>query len=342
MARLPFTTSLTNIGFIAKIALLARLGVAVIRTVINAPFLNPNKEMNASQKRASFVERATIEILGTLIYASGMYLAMDGAAGLFERFKLKPQFEAIQDSIKAFEDAGGDSQVGKLFNRVFSGGVKETVVNGEKVVQANGKINNLIHKHILGSDFKGRYGGTKADYWVFKDGIKNLSGDTKNILKQVAKFSRSLNKSSMLTQFMGIGAACVLGGPILQTFNDKVVRPFALHLTGTDTIKPKTRLEHYAQSPLMIKPVVVRHQDLQPSPSVVVVPKKPAKAYKPGFVPFEPNTPPLHEILPSTPPPGFPVLQAPLLPHRAALYQVPVFRAMPSYNRYAGGAVWSQ
>lgn len=349
MARLPFTTSLTNIGFIAKIALLARLGVAVIRTVMNAPFMNRNENMTPKEKRASCIERATIELLGTAIYASGMYLAMDGVAGLFERFRLKPQFEALKKTIEAFDEADGGTRLSTIFHRTFSGGLTK---NGAP----SGKVSNLIHKYILGDDFKSRYSGVdgwaKAGYWEFKDQLDALSlkssKQVDNILEAVGTFSRKLNKVSMLTQFAGIAAACVLGGPILQTFNDKVVRPFALHLSGTQNIGLKKSTAPVVRSLQAVNKQALPEYLPAVNPSSLVVKGamhpvgQRVKSYRPGFVPFEPLTASLEQILPSVPP-SFSLHQAPISRRQAApVFQSVQYQQPVGYSNLgnSGGATW--
>lgn len=329
---LPFTSSLFNAGFLARIALTARLGVAVIRTVLNAPMFNPDQEATKSEKLSSLIERATIELLGTAIYASGMYLSMDAVSGLFEKFSLKPQFEAIEKQIKALEKVSGDSRMGTIFKRVFSG-------------QKRGTVSSLVHKYILGGDFGNWYGQTKAGYYEFFEDLKSKNIPLPSpVNKSVKTFSRRLNKVAMLTQLAGIVAACVLGGPILQNFNDKVARPFAFALSGGSKNKTSApEVQATASFNKMVKmPLVNTFRPAVQAPVSAPLPKqRPAHVhsvprYKPGFVPFDPVTLPVYQWpMWQSPPPRFQLPPADVRQVPSAFNRV----VSPTYGSVYGGPV---
>lgn len=249
---LPYTASLTSVPFIAKIALIARIGVALARIGLNYPAFNHNPNYTPEQKRTSFYERIFIEGGGTVVYHVGMYLAMDLAARGWERGFLSKHFlkglHQLTDLSHPKTLKGMDGKTKKElsnFLETFYRHFYETRPN------ANNPVAGLIHLNMFGKDLYGTKGPrshhglldrlrTSLEKWPqFKPFIDDIVTHASTATKPL---SRSLAlKGGTLVQLIGVAVGCVLGGTVIQQLNDHVIRPIAQKLSGakdTDLVRP--------------------------------------------------------------------------------------------------------
>lgn len=237
---LPFTGSLTSLPFIAKIALLARIGVALARIAMDYPAFNHNPQYTDTQKRTSFYERIFIEGGGTIVYHAGMYLAMDAVARLWERTNLKKHFlkglhQLTEDLPIKGLNAGEKKELSALLEKFYRH-FYETRPNSPN------HVDGLVHLNLFGGDLYNAKG--PRSHHGFLDKLrtvlekkpafaKHADDIISHATKATAPLSRSLViKGGTLVQLAGVAVGCVLGGTVIQQINDHIIRPMAQKLSG--------------------------------------------------------------------------------------------------------------
>ncbi len=238
--RLPFVGGLTSLPFMAKIALLARLGVAGARIIMDAPPLNKNPRYTPQEKLTSFYERIFIEGGGTAVYHVGMFLGMDVAARLWERYRLQDKFSKTVHKLSNVGHKVGLKEVdaktlGSDLEAVFRSFYQTRPKGGDK------PTNGLMHLNLYAEDLYGSRGPRSHN--GFMDAIHGrlqqnglakhqFTAVMQEIKKAMTPMSRSLLNGNFLVQTVGVALGCVLGGVVIQKLNDNVVRPFAMKLAG--------------------------------------------------------------------------------------------------------------
>lgn len=238
--RLPFVGGLTSLPFIAKIALLARLGVASARIIMDIPAFNKNPNYSPQEKLASFYERIFIEGGGTLVYHLGMYLGMDVAARLWERMHLRNKFAVAVDGLsKVGEKIGLRGESARALNTDLEHAFRN-FYQSRPPGGAN-PTDGLMHLNLFAEDLYGSSGSRSHN--GFLDAIhqrltnNGLAGNKitdamREIKRSIFPMSRSLLNGNFSVQMVGVALGCVLGGVVIQRLNDRVVRPFAMRLSG--------------------------------------------------------------------------------------------------------------
>jgi hypothetical protein len=229
--RFPITAKLnpitaSNLTYLATSSIIARLGVAVIRVNENKPSKNNNPQLTQNQKRQSVIERAFVELVGTLLFTVlPLHIAQDAINHFLEKNSKSLQIPQMDDShpVPAAEREKINQAILKIYGpqkKDLSGfthdsqGIIFRMLYGKQVTSPSEK--STVIRATL-SRLRQELG----------DG---LYGKMMTHLPEMEKFTMRLNRYSCLSLFGSVLFSAFFGGVVTQRMNDNVVAPLTKDL----------------------------------------------------------------------------------------------------------------
>lgn len=261
----PPTARWRNLLYLCGIAALPRLGVGAIRVFENRPGRKDIRQNETDfQKFDHVAERVNVELGGTLAYLTAIHAAMDGYANTAEAKWLSPDKAFDFSNIKGLKDnKAAQNALKEALTQHFSGKGKEGLEYSGVLIRDmfDSKVHAMTGNLIEGS---AKHQEIETVLKKALEPFKLSSIDTvvKNSIENtVVPFAKKLRRNGTLTYLSGILAGMVVGGPIIQLWNDRVFSPHIVpklaqlfnveHTTNTHKPNPVySSINHLAERPV--------------------------------------------------------------------------------------------
>ncbi len=282
-AKLNPLAGLHNVGYLLEIAVLTRVITSLVRVWQNKPSKINDPRLTPNQKRQALLERAFVELLGTLGYIISLHLGQDLFAKAFEKGWLgrKMSIPTIAENLpglKAGEAAIANDAIKEVFGKNTNGLICRVLYG--TALDKEGK--SIFHRATLSTLLK-----------ALQLRMGEVSGESvfNHIRPAVERLTRPANLAASLTILGGIITSALLGGLVTQWVNDRIVAPFL----------SKTLTRIYGKQTL---PDKVKPRGLPTYQPFIQQPQSAASFPQPVFNTVSPaNWPPVASSSPSPPPP---------------------------------------
>jgi hypothetical protein len=252
-----------------------------MRVLENRPSKQKDPDISGAQKKQSMVERFFVEICGTMGYMLCLHLGQDlvdkladlsdrrqeldflnQKDNLFKGVEQNPEFKATLEKLQiTINDL--DQSLRESAEDVFG---KYSLAGKER---PNHMIFNTLYDHALpGSEATGSLSG-KANLVTVKNRLKDKLIEGRNELAKSPQLDEALskivnevrplkdfvmknNRLAVLGIAAGVASSAIVGGPLTQWMNDRVIAPSAKKVFTRK--KPGALLQNAVAQPVDIEP----------------------------------------------------------------------------------------